>query len=69
MLATEVGFLQQPADQELTGYEWLACIGLALALPIVIEAGQVDPSIVRALPRRDRPDASGHTRTGLHRRE
>jgi hypothetical protein len=30
---------------------------------------QVDPSIVRAPTPRDRPDASGHTRTGPHRRE
>ena len=39
--ATEVGFLQRSLlTQELTGMEWLACIGLALALPLVIEASK-----------------------------
>ena len=41
VLATEVGFLQRSLlTQELTGMEWLACIGLALALPLVIEASK-----------------------------
>ena len=41
VLATEVGFLQRSLlTQELTGTEWLACIGLALALPLVIEASK-----------------------------
>lgn len=69
VLATEVGFLQRSLlTQELTGYEWLACIGLALALPIVIEAGKWIHRSCAPYPR-DRPDASGHTRTGPHRRE
>ena len=39
--ATEVGFLQRSLlTQGLTGMEWLACIGLALALPLVIEASK-----------------------------
>jgi Ca2+-transporting ATPase len=70
VLATEVGFLQRSLlTQELTGNEWLACIGLALALPVVIEASKMDPSIARAQAPRDRRDASGHTRPGPHRRE
>ena len=41
VLATEIGFLQRGLlTQELTGMQWLACIGLALALPIVIEASK-----------------------------
>jgi len=41
VLATEVGFLQRSLlTQELTGTQWLACIALALALPVVIEAGK-----------------------------
>jgi Ca2+-transporting ATPase len=41
VLATSVGFLQRALlTQELTGMQWLTCIGLALALPIVIEAGK-----------------------------
>ena len=41
VLATEVGFLQRSLlTQELTGMQWLACIALALALPVVIEAGK-----------------------------
>ena len=41
VLATEIGFLQRSLlTQELTGTQWLACIGLALALPVVIEAGK-----------------------------
>jgi Ca2+-transporting ATPase len=48
--ATEVGFLRRSLlTQELTGYEWLACIGLAGA-PDRDRSRQVDPSIVRALP-------------------
>jgi Ca2+-transporting ATPase len=39
--ATEIGFLQRSLlTQELTGMQWLACIGLALALPVVIEASK-----------------------------
>jgi len=41
VLATEVGFLQRSLlTQELTGTQWLACIALALALPVVIEASK-----------------------------
>jgi hypothetical protein len=41
LLATEIGFLQRGLHtQALTGYEWLACIGLALTLPVVIEASK-----------------------------
>jgi Ca2+-transporting ATPase len=41
VLATEVGFLQRSLlTQELTGTEWLACISLALALPLVIEGSK-----------------------------
>ncbi|MEV4604128.1 HAD-IC family P-type ATPase [Amycolatopsis sp. NPDC049253] len=39
--ATEVGFLQSSLlTQHLTGREWLACIALALALPLVIESAK-----------------------------
>ena len=39
--ATEIGFLQRSLlTKELTGMQWLACIGLALALPVVIEASK-----------------------------
>jgi Ca2+-transporting ATPase len=38
VLATRVDFLQQSMlTQPLTGPQWLACLGLALALPIVVE--------------------------------
>jgi Ca2+-transporting ATPase len=41
VLATEAGFLQRSLlTQELSGNEWLACIGLAALLPIVIEVGK-----------------------------
>lgn len=41
VLATEIGFLQRSLlTQELTGLQWLACIGLALVLPLVIEASK-----------------------------
>ncbi|QEO09753.1 cation-translocating P-type ATPase [Protaetiibacter larvae] len=39
VLATELGFLQRALlTQSLTGIEWLESIGLALLLPIVVEA-------------------------------
>jgi Ca2+-transporting ATPase len=38
VLATELGFMQRGLPtQSLTGLQWLACIGLALVLPIVVE--------------------------------
>jgi Ca2+-transporting ATPase len=38
VLATELDFLQSGLlTQSLTGGEWLACIGLALVLPVVVE--------------------------------
>ena len=38
VLATELGFLQRGLlTQPLTGLQWLACIGLAILLPIVVE--------------------------------
>jgi P-type Ca2+ transporter type 2C len=38
VLATELGFLQRGLlTQPLSGLEWLACIGLALVVPIVVE--------------------------------
>jgi Ca2+-transporting ATPase len=41
VLATEVAFLQRSLlTQALTGMQWLACIGLALALPVVTEASK-----------------------------
>jgi Ca2+-transporting ATPase len=41
VLATEVGFLQRSLlTHELTGIQWLACIALALALPLVIEGAK-----------------------------
>jgi P-type Ca2+ transporter type 2C len=41
VLATETGFLQRSLlTQELSGNEWLACIGLAALLPLVVEAGK-----------------------------
>ena len=40
--ATQVDFLQSSLlTQPLTGGEWLTCLGLALALPLVIEAVKV----------------------------
>jgi P-type Ca2+ transporter type 2C len=39
--ATQVGFLQRSLlTQPLTGHQWLGCIGLALLLPLVIEASK-----------------------------
>jgi Ca2+-transporting ATPase len=39
VLATRVDFLQQSLlTQPLTGPQWLACLALALALPVVVEA-------------------------------
>ena len=41
VLATETAFLQSSLlTRELTGTQWLACIGLALVLPVVVEAGK-----------------------------
>jgi Ca2+-transporting ATPase len=41
ILATRVDFLQQSLlTQPLTGSQWLACLGLALALPTAIEVGK-----------------------------
>ena len=41
VLATQVGFLQRSLlTQPLTGLQWLACIGLALLLPLVIEGSK-----------------------------
>ncbi len=38
VLATELGFLQRGLlTQPLSGLEWLACIGLALVVPVVVE--------------------------------
>jgi Ca2+-transporting ATPase len=38
VLATELNFLQKGLlTQSLTGLQWLACIGLALVVPIVVE--------------------------------
>ena len=38
VLATELGFLQRGLlTQPLTGPQWLACIGLALVVPVVVE--------------------------------
>jgi Ca2+-transporting ATPase len=38
VLATELGFLQRGLlTQSLTGPQWLACIGLALVVPVVVE--------------------------------
>jgi P-type Ca2+ transporter type 2C len=38
VLSTELAFLQHALlAQSLTGLQWLACIGLALVLPIVVE--------------------------------
>jgi Ca2+-transporting ATPase len=69
VLATRVDFLQHSLlTQPLTGPQWLACIGLALVLPVVVEVakavrraraprGTVDPQ--RAVtPDRARTDAS-----------
>ncbi len=41
LMATEIGFLQRSLlTQELSGTQWLACIGLALALPVVVEVSK-----------------------------
>jgi Ca2+-transporting ATPase len=38
VLATELRFMQKGLlTQSLTGLQWLACIGLALTVPIVVE--------------------------------
>jgi Ca2+-transporting ATPase len=38
ILATELQFMQKGLlTQPLTGLQWLACIGLALVVPIVVE--------------------------------
>jgi Ca2+-transporting ATPase len=38
LLATELPFLQRGLlTQSLSGSQWLACIGLALVLPVVVE--------------------------------
>jgi P-type Ca2+ transporter type 2C len=52
VLSTELDFLQHGLlAQSLTGLQWLACIGLALAMPIVVE---IDKWVHR---RRQRPPA------------
>ena len=41
VLATELPGLQQGLmTTSLTGPQWLACIGLALVLPLVVETGK-----------------------------
>ncbi len=38
VLSTEMAFLQHALmTQQLSGLQWLACIGLALVLPVVVE--------------------------------
>jgi Ca2+-transporting ATPase len=38
VLSTELGFMQRGLlTQSLDGLQWLACIGLALVLPVVVE--------------------------------
>ena len=38
VLATELDFLQRGLlTQSLTGLQWLACLGLALIVPVVVE--------------------------------
>jgi Ca2+-transporting ATPase len=56
VLATELRFMQKGLlTQSLTGLQWLACIGLALVLPIVVE---VDKWLRRRqMPRPDVQDA------------
>ena len=47
-LATELpGAPEGLLTTSLTGPQWLACIGLALLLPVVIEVEQVDPPAPR----------------------
>ncbi|MEU8819831.1 cation-translocating P-type ATPase [Actinoplanes sp. NPDC048796] len=42
VLATQAGFLRGSLGSEaLTGRQWLACLGLALALPVVIELSKL----------------------------
>jgi Ca2+-transporting ATPase len=42
VLSTELPFLQRALlTQPLTGWQWLACIGLALVLPVVVEADKL----------------------------
>jgi Ca2+-transporting ATPase len=55
VLATELRFMQKGLlTQSLTGLQWLACIGLALVLPIVVE---IDKWLRRRqMPRSDVPD-------------
>jgi P-type Ca2+ transporter type 2C len=52
ILSTELGFLQRALlTTSLTGMQWLACIGLALLLPVVVELGKW----IRAGRRRQTP--------------
>jgi Ca2+-transporting ATPase len=73
VVATRVDFLQHSLHtQPLTGPQWLACLGLALALPVVVEVlkavrrarvprvAAIDPQ--RAVtPARSRTDAAAPT--------
>jgi Ca2+-transporting ATPase len=55
VLATELAFMQRGLlTQSLTGLQWLACIGLALVVPIVVEADKWWRR--RHLPSPARPD-------------
>src|SRR3954451_20619263 len=64
VLATQVGFLQRSLlTQSLTGSQWLACIGLALALPVVIEGSKWVPEATDRAAETDRSAVRGRTGT------
>ena len=65
VLATELpGFLQRACSPtSLTGMQWLACFGLALALAARHRDRQVDPSIARA---QEPPRSTRHERSHPH---
>jgi Ca2+-transporting ATPase len=65
VLSTELGFVQRGLlTQSLTGLQWLACLGLAIVLPIVVEIDKwirrrhlpaaitTGPAVVAVAPRR-----------------
>ncbi|GAA3349291.1 cation-transporting P-type ATPase [Amorphoplanes nipponensis] len=72
ILATRVDFLQQSLQtQPLTGPQWLACLALALALPVTVETaklvrrrrlpGKVTDPLRAVAPERGRPPVVGPT--------
>ena len=64
VLATELEFMRKGLlTQPLTGLQWLACIGLALVVPIVVEVDKWIRRRQQPAPRRSIPPGSS-TRAG-----